>query len=423
MGFLAKIATQILKLRAVFSKNQAFFNSIITHSSPPTTYHTPMILSTLELHRFRNYVQERLRFSPAGVLIRGGNGQGKSNLLEAIYFLSVGKSARGAIDADVVFYEEQAFGVRGEISGERDSFSIFVEYHAVRGKRIYVDGQALPRVASLVGRFPSVLFSPEDVDLILRFPVGRRRILDALLSQESREYLADLLRYRRILSQRNRLLKRITRVGVQADRLLHPWDEELAACGARIIRKRMAVIEDLEGDFVRFYRELTSGDEEASFSYESTVCFEEASNDVDRFLEALTKKRAEEIRVGYALSGPHRDDVRISLDGHDLQKFGSQGQLKSVLLAWKLAEVGFLRRSSGHWPVLLLDDVFSELDRRRCLVLLDKVPEFGQVFLTAAREEDLPLSEMGFDEVVIERGKCIGATNAGPSTAAWEPSC
>jgi len=262
-----------------------------------------------------------------------------------------------------------------------------------------------------------VLFSPEDVDLILRFPVGRRRILDTLLAQESREYLADLLRYRRILAQRNRLLKRITRAGVQADRLLHPWDEELAACGARIIRKRLAVIEDLQGDFVGFYHDLTSGDEETSFSYESTVCFKGVSNDVDCFLEALTKKRAEEIRVGYTLSGPHRDDVRICVNDLDLQKFGSQGQLKSVLLAWKLAEVAFLQCSSGHWPVLLLDDVFSELDRRRCLVLLDKLSEFGQVFLTAAREDDLPLSEMGFDEVVVVRGKCIGAARAGSSTA------
>jgi len=376
-----------------------------------------MFLSALELHHFRNYVQERLRFPPTGVLIRGGNGQGKSNLLEAIYFLSVGKSARGAIDADVVFYDEQAFSVRGEISGDVDSFSIFVEYDAVRGKRIYVDGQVLPRVSSLVGRFHSVLFSPEDVDLILRFPVGRRRILDTLLAQESREYLADLLRYRRILSQRNRLLKRITRAGVQADRLLHPWDEELAACGARIIRKRLAVIEDLQGDFVRFYHDLTSGGEETSFSYESTVCFEGASDDVNCFLEALTKKRAEEIRVGYTLSGPHRDDVCICVNDLDLQKFGSQGQLKSVLLAWKLAEVAFLQCSSGHWPVLLLDDVFSELDRRRCLVLLDKLSEFGQVFLTAAREEDLPLSEMGFDEVVVVHGNCIGAARAGSSTA------
>ena len=382
-----------------------------------------MFLSTLELYHFRNYVQERLIFSPAGALIRGGNGQGKSNLLEAIYFLSLGKSARGAMDADVAAYEDQVFSVRGEISGEADVFSIFVEYDAVRGKRIYIDRQALSRVSSLIGHFHSVLFSPEDVDLVLRFPVGRRRILDALLAQESRAYLADLLRYRRILSQRNSLLKRIAREGVQADRLLRPWDEELAACGARIIRKRMDLIQDLEANFARFYLDLTSGDEEASLLYESTVCSEGTFDGVDPFIEALVKKRAEEIRVRYTLSGPHRDDVRICVNGHDLQKFGSQGQLKSVLLAWKLAEATFLRHASGHWPVLLLDDVFSELDRRRCMVLLDRLSAFGQVFLTAAREEDLPLSEMGFDEVVIEHGKCIAAANAGSSTTAGKAAC
>ena len=385
-----------------------------------------MFLSSLELYHFRNYVQERLIFSQAGVLIRGGNGQGKSNLLEAIYFLSVGKSGRGATDSDVVSYEAQTFGVRGDIFGEADAFSVFVEYDTLRGKRICVDGQALSRVSSLIGRFHSVLFSPEDVDLVLRFPVGRRRILDGLLAQESRGYLVDLLRYRRILSQRNSLLKRITRAGVQTDRLLRPWDEELATCGARIIRKRMAVIKELEPGLVRFYRDLTSGDEETSLFYESTTCSEGASNEgsplrlsstVDRFVEALMQKRTEEIRMGHTLSGPHRDDVRICVNDRDLQKFGSQGQLKSVLLAWKLAEAAFLRQASGHWPVLLLDDVFSELDRRRCLVLLDRLSDFGQVFLTAAREEDLPLSEMGFDEVVIEHGKCIGATNARSSAA------
>ncbi|MCK5526127.1 MAG: DNA replication/repair protein RecF, partial [Candidatus Latescibacteria bacterium] len=372
-----------------------------------------MFLSTLDLHHFRNYVRERLVFSPKGVLIRGGNAQGKSNLLEAIYFLSLGKSSRGAAEADVASYDQRGFGVRGEFSGDKGSFSIFVEYDAVRGKRIVIDGQALPRASLLVGRFPSVLFSPEDVDLILRFPVGRRRILDALLSQESREYLSDLLRYRRVLTQRNRLLKRITRVGAEADRLLGPWDEELAACGARIVRRRMEMIEKLRDDFVPFYRKLASGGEEASFTYEHTVSFDREDHDAQCFMEALARKRSGEIRMGYTLSGPHRDDVRICVNGRDLQRFGSQGQLKSVLLAWKLAEVVFLKRASKQWPALLLDDVFSELDRRRCLVLLELLSEFGQVFLTAAREEDLPLSEMGFDEVVIEKGTCIRPTRPG----------
>ena len=383
----------------------------------------PMSLSILDLYHFRNYVRERLVFSPKGALIRGGNAQGKSNLLEAIYFLSLGKSSRGASEADVASHEEGGFGVRGGFSGKTGSFSIFVEYDAVQGKRIYIDGEALPRASLLVGRFPSVLFSPEDVDLILRFPVGRRRILDALLAQESREYLSDLLRYRRVLTQRNRLLKRITRAGAQADRLLGPWDEELAACGARIVRRRMEMIEELRSDFVSFYRKLASGGEEASFTYEHTVSFEGEDHDAQCFMEALSKKRSEEIRMGYTLSGPHRDDVRISVNGHNLQRFGSQGQLKSVLLAWKLAEVVFLRRASGQWPALLLDDVFSELDRRRCLVLLELLSEFGQVFLTAAREEDLPLSEMGFEEVIIEQGTCIRAARAGSSADAGESAC
>ena len=382
-----------------------------------------MFLSILELHHFRNYRGGRLVFAPKGALIRGGNAQGKSNLLEAIYFLSLGKSSRGAADADVASYEEQGFGVRGEVSGAGGSFAIFVEYDAALGKRIYIDGQVLPRVSELIGRFPSVLFSPENVDLILRFPVGRRRILDALLAQESREYLADLFRYRRVLTQRNRLLKRITQAGVQADRLLHPWDEELAVCGARIVRKRMAAVGELEQSFVRFYRDLTSGVEEASVTYKKTVSFEDEDGAVARFIEMLNKKRGEEIRMGYTLSGPHRDDVRIYVNGHDLQRFGSQGQLKSALLAWKLAEVVFLQRASEQWPVLLLDDVFSELDRRRCLALLELLSQFGQVFLTAAREKDLPLSEMGFEEVIIEQGTCIQAASEQLSADAGQSAC
>ncbi|MFH1007622.1 MAG: DNA replication/repair protein RecF [Candidatus Latescibacterota bacterium] len=376
----------------------------ITHSRMPIF----MFLSTLDLHHFRNYDRERLVFSQRGVLIRGGNAQGKSNLLEAIYFLSLGKSSRGTTDADVATYEEDGFDVRGGISGHSGSFTLFVQYDTVQGKRIYLDGQLVPKVSELVGHFPLVLFSPEDVDLMLRFPAGRRRMLDALLAQESREYLTDLLRYRRILTQRNHLLKRITRAEIQADQLLHPWDQELAKCGVRIVRKRMAVIGEVEKDFVRFYRKLTSGDEETSFAYESTVSLD-TDDDVSSFVESLRKNRAAEIRMGHTLIGPHRDDIQVDINERDLQRFSSQGQLKSVLLAWKLAEVVFLRRACGQWPVLLLDDVFSELDRRRCMVLMELVSEFGQVFMTAARDEDLPLSEMGFDEFIIQGGTSIRA--------------
>lgn len=356
-----------------------------------------MVLHQLSLTNYRNFEQATYSLPPEGTAIRGSNGRGKSNILESIFFLVIAKSARGANDRDIVRWGADSFSIAGCVEREGQEVSLRVAFDArLQKKKAFVDEEPLPRLAGLVGQFNAVLFSPEDVDLVLRTPAERRRLLDILISQSSPSYLSDLETYRRVLAQRNRLLKDAGRRLLDDPSALIAWDGQLAESGARVISDRMVALEDLKLRVGAFYETISSSGESLTLSYRGTAGAVGGELRAATLAETLRSKCEDEVRVGHTLSGPHRDQLVFEIDGRPVHQFGSKGQMKSALLSWKLAEAAYLEARVGSKPVLLMDDIFSELDATRARAVLELVSNFGQVVLTTARDPDLALGKKSF---------------------------
>lgn len=352
-----------------------------------------MFIESLTLQNFRCFKAEEFTFQGARTVISGENGRGKSNLLESIYFFAVAKSSRGVLERDVVRYGADYFDIQSSIiKKEKIRASIRIYYDQPSGKRIFVDACPLPRLSDLLGTFNAVLFSPEDVDLVLRYPHERRRMLDILASQASISYLSDLQNYQRALAQRNRLLKNgLSHAG--ADVQLQPWDAQLAGTGSRIVRYRMEAVERMGSSARQFYASISPNGEDLNVRYQSPSAASTVEETQALILSNLMRQRDRELDLGYTMTGPHKDQLLFEIGGRDVQRHASQGQLKSALLGWKLAEAIFLESVAHEIPVLLLDDIFSELDAKRSFRLLGLLGSFGQVILTTARDPDLPISD------------------------------
>ncbi len=365
-----------------------------------------MFLDRLRLINYRNFKDETFSFSE-GNLILGDNAQGKSNLLEAIYYLSVARSARGASDRDIIGYGGEGFSIEAAILRGGRERSVKVIYSGPRGKEAYVDGGALPRLSVLIGVFNSVLFLPEKIDLTLRTASGRRRMLDMLISQSSPPYLHDLQAYRRALAQRNALLRKLSSEPGPYHGYLEPWDEQLVKYGVNITAKRLEVLKSIGKDIKDVYYNLGEG-EELSLSYRCSLEIGDPSDMAKELSGLLRERLSEELRLGFTLSGPHRDDIEFYIDGREMLPYASQGQIKSVFLSWKFCEALFLKRATGYMPVLLLDDLFSELDAKRCGYACEALKGFGQVIVTSARDASYGLDRMGFKTIRIAGGRCVG---------------
>ena len=298
------------------------------------------------------------------------------------------------------------FDIRSDWGDESRQRQARVFYSRSEGKRAFLDGVALPRVSDLVSQFRTVHFAPEEVSLVLRFAPQRRRLLDILLSQAHPEYLQSLQRYNRVLAQRNRYLRDLkSRRFDPAER--RAWEEQLAATGGTIRRLRLETLAEVMPVFAGYYQTFSTDQEQAGITYRSEPVpgsVEEVAPVQELEQGLLAEFEADPIReerAGHTLYGPHRDALTFSLSGAEADVYGSQGQLKSLLLSWKMAEARFLEARSGNQPVLLLDDVFSELDETRSRRLLSLTEDFDQVILTAAR---LPGEEVGgrFERLEIE---------------------
>lgn len=359
-----------------------------------------MVLSHLQLTNFRSFESASFRFEPGGTVIRGDNGRGKSNLLESIFFLAVAKSGRGTNDRDVVRWGTDHYGITSSVEREDRTFDIRIAYdRRAQKKKAFLDDSPLDRLSDLIGNFNAVLFSPEDVDLVLRDPSERRRLLDILVSQSSSAYLADLEQYRRILSQRNRLLKTQGWQAAQNPAALAPWDRQLADVGSRVIHRRVEALDRMQAPLQTLYDGISPAGERLTADYRCPALGSDADETSTAMQGLMASRREDEAKVGYTLIGPHRDQVVFSLDGHPVHKFGSKGQMKSVLLAWKLGEAQFLQQETGYAPVLLMDDIFSELDDKRANAVLDTVGGFGQSILATARDPDLDLKSRDYETI------------------------
>lgn len=337
-------------------------------------------------------------------MIGGINGQGKSNILEAISYLSIGKSVRGAQDAQAVPHDGQYFDIRAVCCDGPHNHQLRLFYGIREGKKIFCDGAPLPRIADVLGIFKTVHFSPEDVALVMRFPAQRRRLLDILISQTSAPYLYDLQQYQRVLAQRNQLLKGTK--GSMRDsesQTLGAWDAQLARLGARIRLRRLEALGSMAEVFTANYARLSGQREGAEAAYQYSKMGDEVLAPSEEELrldleEEMKSKRSSELQLGHTRCGAHRDNLVFALDGHPADTFASEGQLKTLLVSWKMAEMHFLAAETGQNPVLLLDDVFSELDNQRTSALMEMVESCEQVLLTAPKRPDEKLCA-GFAEI------------------------
>ena len=350
-----------------------------------------MILSQIRLRNFRNHSDSSIEFGSGVNALLGDNGQGKTNVLEAVSYLSLTKSFYASGDAVALQIGKPAFEVEGSmITAGGVAHRVCVRYTRANGEKEYTINRVGPEtLSSVIGRFPLVILSPEKSAVTFGGPVERRKFVDLILSQVSRAYLEDLLEYRRVLRQRNRLLAdaRFGR-GVEPG-MIEPWTLGLVERGARVILRRRQFVEEFGPYVSASYRGVVRGIEEPGLSYRGTVSAEPGDDVVaiaGRFREALAGRFEEEQKRGLTLVGPHRDDLELVIGGMGVQLYASQGQHKSLLVALKLAEFFYVQERLQEQPVVLLDDVFSELDQHRSRRMLAMIADLGQTIITATDE-------------------------------------
>lgn len=359
-----------------------------------------MQITELTLRSYRSYETLHLAFDPGVQIFLGANAQGKTNIIEALYYAAFGRSHRTSSDAELI--RVGADGAHIGLSFRRHDVPGELSFTFARGarRRITYAGESL-RQRDLVGLLPMVLFSPEDLFLVKGAPALRRRYLDAELSQASPAYYGELLRYTRILKQRNAVLKDI-RERLAAPDDLPPWDAQLARSAAYIVTRRIAAVAQLGALSARVQAVLAAG-EELALAYEIAGAGAEdfAEDDMTESLHVwynkmLCEGRARDIARAATGVGPHLDDLVLRVGGMSLRSYGSQGQQRTGALALKLAELFYLQENIGEAPILLLDDVMSELDADRRRALLDFIRhEHIQTFITATDAAYFPAERMG----------------------------
>ena len=371
-----------------------------------------MHLKRLQLRHFRNLGIQDLEFPPEGAAIVGDNAQGKSNLLEAIYFLETFRSFRGARDDQLVEFGEDVFRLVGALTApdeEVDETEVAAAFQrSGRRKKVTIDGIEADRIGDALGHLGAVIFSPADIAVVAEGPSERRRFLDIVLSLNARGYLESLQRFRHVLSQRNAALRE-----EEPEEVVRAWDEALVRDGGAVMAERRRWIDSWCERFQEYYR-IVSGGRTARMEYRPSVdpgSARTAEETADVYRDALEETAERERRVGNTVVGPHRDEVVFTVegreDGLDVRDFGSGGQKRTTALALRLVEADTIRQERGHAPLVLLDDVFAELDPgrgERILELLQR-PEMGQVFLTAPKESDVRLRKDRLLRLGIEDGR------------------
>ncbi len=375
-----------------------------------------MRLLRLDLDEFRVYRHAELAIPPAGLRLAGANASGKTSLLESIYLLATTRSPRASLERELINWESNAeYGlapfarIAADVasSGAEWTLELTLSTDTARSnsvrKRAKIDGRA-SRISDVVGRLKVVLFSPEDLSLVLGSPSVRRRFLDITISQLDRAYLRSLSRYGKLVERRNSLLKDLSARGAgrSADEELAYWDEEFTTYAAYLLAARHRYLAGLSGEITRSFAELNDGDLPLSVVYASTV--DVPPQQIERAIDGsiadaqplfaraietqLRRRRAEELRRGSTVLGPHRDDFTYLINDRDLSAFGSRGQQRLAVVATKLAELARIVDLTGEPPVLLLDDVLSELDPVHQERLLAVLGQAGcQIIVTATARE------------------------------------
>jgi DNA replication and repair protein RecF len=356
-----------------------------------------MEIHELSLSDFRSHAESTFSFGPGLNLLHGANGAGKTNVLEGIHYLCLGKSFRTSSDRNAVRIGCRSFQIHAAmLMDTRGPSRARMAWSAGEGKRIDVGGAPLDRLVDVVGRFPLVVMAPSDHKLTEEGPDERRRFLDMLLCQASPTYVDDLMRYRRILKQRNQLLSRRPDLD-----LLRSFDAPLAKAGAGLVIRRSRFVASFSSFLDEAFSLLATGTERPSIAYRSfreMTDADDASSVENSLLAALEERRDREIERGVTSVGPHRDDLDFRLDDLSVRRFASQGQHRTFVIGLKLAEYFYLADRLGERPLLLLDDVFDTLDPDRVRIFAHLLlrDEFGQSIVTAARRDVLD-ADVPFD--------------------------
>ena len=350
-----------------------------------------MNLTGLWLNNFRSYDRLYLPLTPNLTVLVGNNAQGKTNLLEAIFFCCTARSHRTNKEKELIKWDCERAYIKTE--AERGDGKHRVEISISKHKKKCISVNALPikRVGELLGHMHCVMFSPEDLMLVKAGPAERRRFIDIEVSQVRKPYFYALANYISTLDQRNRLLKSLQFSGSLLG-TLDVWDEQLADSGAKIIMYRSEFIERLKPIAQEVHSHISSGQEVLSLAYSTQIEHESIESAKAGLLEKFKAKREDDISRGTTTAGPHRDDLAVFVNGVDLRAFGSQGQQRTAALSLKLSELELFKQYTGEYPVLLLDDVLSELDPDRQAMLLDNISG-KQTIITCA----------DFDEALLER--------------------
>ncbi len=334
-----------------------------------------MYIKEIELKDFRNYKKQRISFNKKVNIFIGNNAQGKTNLLEGIYFNAIGKSFKNVRDKELIRFGEEYFKIKttSVIDNEENITETVVNREGYKG--IKINGIKISKTSQLLEKIYIVIFSPEDLKIVKEDPEKRRRFIDRELCQIRKGYLSDLNNYRRILKQRNAYLKEV----LIDKKILSVWDEEMAEYGSRIIERRRDFIEKIDIISNEIHSFISGNKESLKLEYEPNVYFKEKMK--ENFLKLLNERHEEDIKNNTTGRGPHRDDFRISVKEVDLRKFGSQGQQRTAALSLKLSEIKIIEEEKGEKPILLLDDVLSELDNERQSHLINYLGE-SQKFIT-----------------------------------------
>ncbi|MEX0944634.1 MAG: DNA replication and repair protein RecF [Balneolaceae bacterium] len=348
-----------------------------------------MRINRLKLINFRNHEDTEIEFAPHLNLITGSNGSGKTNIIDAIHYLCMSRSFVASSDQYIAHHDHKYFMINGEFEGEvRSQFKISCSYSRGEGKKIFINDSPLDRFSDLIGRVPVVILSPEDLKLTSEGPIERRTFLDSMISQISTSYLRDLIDYRKIRRQRNKLLQEFTGSLTMLQTHLEPWNVQLAQKGSAIIHKRAEVLKRFSAYLALQYQTITGLNLKPSLTYQTIVekpgTIEEIETELLSQLLTNFEKEAEREQT---LIGPHRDEIVFYLGDMELRNYGSQGQHRLFSMALKMGQLFYYLDELDDLPILLLDDVFGNLDQQKINIITETMTKHsGQTFITSASE-------------------------------------
>lgn len=362
-----------------------------------------MNLTQIKLINYRNYEQVELDTSHKVNLLIGANAQGKTNLLESIYALALTKSHRTNKDKELINWNAESAHIQGKLKQKYQHITLDLNLSS-QGKRAKINGLEQRKLSSFIGSLNVVMFAPEDLEIVKGSPSVRRRFIDMEIAQIQPSYLHHLSQYHKTLSQRNHLLKQLQmNQGKNPIKMLEVWNEQLAEHGSKIIKKRETFIHKLQKWAAQTHESITNGKEQLQIVYVPSFEIDGASPDAtmlfDQFMVKLSQVEQQELKRGATLVGPHRDDLVFYINGKEVQRFGSQGQQRTTALSLKLAEIECIHEEVGDYPILLLDDVLSELDHNRQTQLIKTFQHKVQTFITSTGIESVHMEQL--DDVCL----------------------